>query len=303
MGSGPDSPVGPEDPDRWRGEEDTQRIPRPGAEDEAGGGDGTGSFTEGPDQGPPGWDEDETRHLRGARDQDEPDPSEYGPPSGPGDLRNPPPSIAEEELVGLHHAGEDAGWPIGPRRVMPLEDEPSSLVARYLFPTERYRGEWKRHWIHLQNVFLIAVLATLLLGWLTGFATRENQPGLTTVIVLIWLVVVFWVAWRVADWYFDRFILTNKRVMVINGIITRRVAMMPLLRVTDMKYEQSPLGRMLNYGTFVLESAGQEQALREVKHLPNPNELYLRVVEEMYEPQAVEARLGRSADAVEAEDA
>jgi hypothetical protein len=78
---------------------------------------------------------------------------------------------------------------------------------------------------------------------------------------------------------------------------------MPLLRVTDMKYEQSPLGRMLNYGTFVLESAGQEQALRTVKHLPNPNELYLRVVEEMYEPQAVEARLGRSADAVEAEDA
>jgi membrane protein YdbS with pleckstrin-like domain len=302
MGSGPDSPVDPDDPDRWRGEEDTQRIRPPGGGDEpeGDGGDGTGSFTEGPGAPPPGWDEDETRVLRG---EDHPGRDPYAPPPGPGDLRDPPPSIAEEELVGLHYGGDDAGMPIGPRRVMPLEDEPSSLVARYLFPTERYRGEWKRHWIHLQNVFLIAVLATLLLGFLTGFATRENQPGLTTVIVLIWLVVVFWVAWRVADWYFDRFILTNKRVMVVNGIITRRVAMMPLLRVTDMKYEQSPLGRMLNYGTFVLESAGQEQALRTVKHLPNPNELYLRVVEEMYEPQAVEARLGRSADAVEAEDA
>ncbi|MQA28152.1 MAG: hypothetical protein GEU94_22505, partial [Micromonosporaceae bacterium] len=49
---------------------------------------------------------------------------------------------------------------------------------------------------------------------------------------------------------------------------------------------------MLNYGTFVMESAGQDQALREIKHLPNPNELYLRVCEEMYEPEAVEARLG-----------
>ncbi|MBX6356216.1 MAG: PH domain-containing protein [Micromonosporaceae bacterium] len=304
MGSGPDSPVGPDDPDRWRGEEETQRIPRPGADDDSQGegGDGTGSFTGGPDEAVPGWDEDGTQAPRGAAD-DEPDPGDYGPPPGPGDLREPPPSIDEEELVGLHYAGEDPGMPIGPRRVMPLEDEPSSVVARYLFPTERYRGEWKRHWIHLQNVFLIAFLATLLLGFLTGFTTRNNQPGLTTVIVLIWLFVVFWVAWRVADWYFDRFILTNKRVMVVNGIITRRVAMMPLLRVTDMKYEQSPLGRMLNYGTFVLESAGQEQALREIKHLPNPNELYLRVVEEMYEPQAVEARLGRSADAVEAEDA
>ena len=72
--------------------------------------------------------------------------------------------------------------------------------------------------------------------------------------------------------------------------------MMPLVRVTDMKYEQTPTGRALNYGTFVLESAGQEQALREIKNLPNPNELYLRVVEEMYEPQAVEARLGKEAD-------
>ena len=43
--------------------------------------------------------------------------------------------------------------------------------------------------------------------------------------------------------------------------------------------------------TFELESAGQEQALRSITNLPNPNDLYLRIVEEMYEPEAVEARL------------
>ena len=64
----------------------------------------------------------------------------------------------------------------------------------------------------------------------------------------------------------------------------------------DVDLVQSPLGRMLNYGTFELESAGQEQALRKINNLPNPNELYLRVVEEMYEPQAVEARLGKDGD-------
>src|SRR4051812_3528197 len=206
------------------------------------------------------------------------DPGEYEPPV-----------FTEEELEGLDDSG-------GPRRVLPLEDEPTTLVARYLFPTERYRGEWKRHWIHLSTPLGIGAGATLALGYLAGFLTRQNVNGLVTVAVLIWLAVIGWVAWKVFDWYFDRFILTNKRVMVVNGIVTRRVAMMPLLRVTDMKYEQSALGRMLSYGTFVLESAGQDQALREVKHLPNPNELYLRVVEEMYEPQAVEARLGKDGD-------
>jgi uncharacterized membrane protein YdbT with pleckstrin-like domain len=84
--------------------------------------------------------------------------------------------------------------------------------------------------------------------------------------------------------------------MVVNGLVTRTVGMMPLVRVTDMKYQQSALGRMLNYGTFVVESAGQDQALRRVPTLPNPNELYLRIVEEMYEPEAVEARLAQVPD-------
>ena len=206
------------------------------------------------------------------------------------------PVFTEEELEGLGPDGAVSG---GPRRVLPLEDEPTTLVSRYLFPTERYRGEWKRHWIHLSGPLGIGAGATLLLGYLAGFLTRQNIDGLVTAAVLIWLAVIGWVAWKVFDWYFDRFILTNKRVMVVNGIITRKVAMMPLLRVTDMKYEQSALGRLLSYGTFVLESAGQDQALREVKHLPNPNELYLRVVEEMYEPQAVEARLGKDGEAGE----
>lgn len=203
------------------------------------------------------------------------------------------PVFTEEELQGLGDDGPGGG---STRRVLPLEDEPTTLVSRYLFPTERYRGEWKRHWIHLITPLSIGVGATLIFGYLAGFLTRQDLNGLVTAAVLVWLAVIGWVAWKVFDWYFDRFILTNKRVMVVNGIITRKVAMMPLLRVTDMKYEQSALGRLLNYGTFVLESAGQDQALREVKHLPNPNELYLRVVEEMYEPQAVEARLGKDGD-------
>lgn len=203
------------------------------------------------------------------------------------------PEISEEEISGL---GGGTGVPISPRRVLPLEDEPSALVARYLFPTERYRGEWRKHWIHLLNHIVVGAVATLALGYLTGYLAKQNMASLSAIAVLIYAGVMGWVAWSVVDWHFDRFILTNKRVMVVKGLITRNVAMMPLLRVTDMKYEQSPLGRMLNYGTFVLESAGQDQALREVKHLPNPNELYLRVVEEMYEPAAVEARLGREAE-------
>ncbi|MEV4385541.1 PH domain-containing protein [Micromonospora sp. NPDC049580] len=289
MGSPSGPPFDPDDPDRERRERDTEPIPRIGPDDGPGYGAGPG-LSDGPSLS------DDVGYGEG--------PGYAGEGrSGRGWIRDPeaayqPPQISEDELAGLR-ADATGGTP---RRVLPLEDEPSSLVARYLFPTERYRGEWKRHWIHLTNPILIGIAATFVLGYLSGFLAGNNVGALTTIAVLLWFAVMGWVAWRVADWWYDRFILTNKRVMVVNGIVTRKVAMMPLVRVTDMKYEQTPTGRALNYGTFVLESAGQEQALREIKNLPNPNELYLRVVEEMYEPQAVEARLGKEADEAKADD-
>jgi uncharacterized membrane protein YdbT with pleckstrin-like domain len=182
--------------------------------------------------------------------------------------------------------------------VAPLQRGPSYLVARYLFPTERFRGEWRRHAIFLSTPLTVAVVATLALGGLSGFmagyAERSSWDYAGWVMplsIVLWVLIMAWVGWRVAYWHFFRFILTNKRIMLVQGIIARDVAMMPLLRVTDMKYVQSPLGRVLNYGTFVIESAGQDQALREIDYLPHPNDIYLWVVEEMYEPAAVAARL------------
>lgn len=289
MGNPSGEPPDREDDERRRRDRDTEPLPRARP---------SGAPSPG---GPPSYDD-----ASPYSDESLQDTSGYGGfQSGRAWVRDADspyvnPEISEEELAGLRV--DASGMPLGTRRVLPLEDEPTSLVARYLFPTERYRGEWKRHWVSLATPLLVGILATFVLGYLSGFLAGQDVGALTTVAVLLWFAIIGWVAWRVADWYYDRFILTNKRVMVVNGIVTRKVAMMPLARVTDMKYEQTPLGRTLNYGTFVLESAGQDQALREVKNLPNPNELYLRVVEEMYEPQAVEARLGKEADEAKADD-
>jgi membrane protein YdbS with pleckstrin-like domain len=205
--------------------------------------------------------------------------------------------ITEEELGGLRGGATPL---IASRRVVPLEDEASPLVQRYLFPTERFRGEWRRHWIALLREIGIAGGATVALGLLAGYLARiEAAPEIAGFMVIGWFIVLVWVSWQVVDWWYDRFILTNKRVMVVSGVITRNVAMMPLQRVTDMKYVQNALGRVLNYGTFELESAGQDQALRSIPYLPSPNELYLRIVEEMYEPEAVEARLAGAPDSID----
>lgn len=207
-----------------------------------------------------------------------------------------PPRVTPEELAGLRSAAtEPVGVPGSPEVAA---QGPSVLVGQYLFPTEQFRGEWRRHLIHLVPPAAASLAATAVLAVLAILAEPArvyieqyaNPAVVLAIAALLWLGTLAWAGWQFALWHHDRFILTNKRVMAVSGIVTRDVAMMPLQRVTDMKYEQSVLGRFLNYGTFVLESAGQDQALREIPHLPRPNELYLRVVEEMYDPSAVEAR-------------
>ena len=42
-------------------------------------------------------------------------------------------------------------------------------------------------------------------------------------------------------------------------------------------FQRSAMGQLLGYGEFILESAGQDQALRNVDYIPYPEQLYLEV--------------------------
>ena len=82
---------------------------------------------------------------------------------------------------------------------------------------------------------------------------------------------------KVWEWAVTYFVVTSQRFVLATGVITRKVNMMPLAKVTDMTFQRSPMGRLLGFGEFILESAGQDQALTNVDYLPYPEQLYLEV--------------------------
>src|SRR3982751_4593582 len=57
----------------------------------------------------------------------------------------PPPQIDAEEVAGLQ--GSPGSIRLGPPVYTvdgrPIQDEASKMVGQYLFPTEKFRGEWK----------------------------------------------------------------------------------------------------------------------------------------------------------------
>jgi len=85
---------------------------------------------------------------------------------------------------------------------------------------------------------------------------------------------------RVLRWSsFQRTYLTDRRIMEVDGFLGTKVNSMPLTKVTDVMLHRSTLGEILGYGTFRVESAGQDQALGRLDHLIEPERFHHLVVE------------------------
>jgi len=157
------------------------------------------------------------------------------------------------------------------------------LVGKYLLPAERVVVAMRRHWVALTIPLLIAglgLLATLALD----VALPASAGLIRDLVWLAWSATVWYLGWRVVHWWSDRFVVTDKRVMLVHGLLRRDVDMMPLSKVTDMRYERSIGGRLLGYGVFVMESAGRDQALSRVGHIWEPDWLYREICALLFTP-------------------
>jgi membrane protein YdbS with pleckstrin-like domain len=158
-------------------------------------------------------------------------------------------------------------------------------IECYLLPTERRVVAVRRHWSRLGEPFGTALVGLFILLWLDN-ALPTRLPLVRDVMLAGWVVLMARLTWRVLEWRADWFVVTDRRLLLRTGIITRKVAMMPLIKVTDMSYARPPVGRVLGYGEIVIESAGHDQALRRIRHLPHPDALYLEICELLFGPKA-----------------
>lgn len=145
--------------------------------------------------------------------------------------------------------------------------------ARYVVGRERLVFTTRRHPATVVEPLLTSVAAFVVVMWLVWELDPVLGDGVL-VLFLVWLVALGRFVYRAAEWWFSWFGATDRRLLLTTGLVTHKVAMMPLEKVTDMSYTRSALGQVLGYGRFVLESAGQEQALRTINFIPHPDATY-----------------------------
>ena len=136
-----------------------------------------------------------------------------------------------------------------------LRDEGEVIV-------DEVRHHWAAYWLAA-----IEAVAALFLLVATPFV-NVNIAWIFLVAAFGLLLHALWITLRE---HRDRFVITNMRVFRVHGVLSTHLATMPLIRILDISVKRPLHGRILAFGHFMFESAAQEQGLRDIRYVGDPD--------------------------------
>ncbi|MCW2542917.1 MAG: rane-flanked domain protein [Frankiales bacterium] len=135
------------------------------------------------------------------------------------------------------------------------------------------------HW----KMLVLPMLALLVTLAVAGFllAVVDDSIGryvivAGAVIMLVLFFIVPFLRWRTT-----LFVITDKRVVVRTGILSRTGRDIPLNRVNDVTFSHNLLERVLGCGTLIVESAGErgQVELDDIPHVEKVQHTLYELVE------------------------
>jgi uncharacterized membrane protein YdbT with pleckstrin-like domain len=133
---------------------------------------------------------------------------------------------------------------------------PAKAPIVHATPDERVYFDVRRHGVVLLRPFLWATALTIVGVFL--LAMPWPVPILAPIVIGIGAISAFSAVWR---WDRTRFVVTTEKVFLVQGVARKRASAVRLHGLRSISLEQSPLGRVLGYGTL---HAGP----LEIEHVP-----------------------------------
>lgn len=160
---------------------------------------------------------------------------------------------------------------------------PVAYPDQLLADDERVVKHLHPHWITL---LVPAVLLVVVVGLVSFLAAIFPDGSLQSVgrivlvaigaVAVIVVVLIPWLRWRTTH-----YVLTTHRLMTRVGILNHTGRDVPLNRINNAMYEQSFWERIINSGTLVVESAGEDgqQVFKNIPDADQTQQLINRLVE------------------------
>jgi uncharacterized membrane protein YdbT with pleckstrin-like domain len=150
------------------------------------------------------------------------------------------------------------------------------------------------------KVLLWPAFVLLLAGAVGGYTVGIVPDGVVqpwlrgAVVVVALLVLLRFVVWPFLVWWNTVYAVTNRRLIVRQGVLSRAGHDMPLSRLNDVSFSHNLVERVLGCGTLVVESAGErgQLSLADVPHVEKVQRTLYRLSDEARAaaPAAVDGR-------------
>ena len=109
-------------------------------------------------------------------------------------------------------------------------------------------------------IFVAAIVLIVLRLQMTGSGPLEQ--GLGIIILALLVVSLAWLGKHYWSWYAQDYIVTNRRVLKVEGILNKRSADSSLEKINDAVLDQNLAGRILGYGDLDIMTASEESVDR-----------------------------------------
>lgn len=158
-----------------------------------------------------------------------------------------------------------------------------AIADRYLSDDEELVYVARQHWTLLAGEFVALLLIIGVVGTALFFMPWNEDWSLIAggVVVAVGVVaaLAFWFV-PMLKWATTVYILTNRRLMMRDGIISKQGRDMPLTRVNDVSFNITLWERIMRYGTLSVQSASEQEGMV-LQRVPKPqwfqSEIYRQV--------------------------
>lgn len=160
--------------------------------------------------------------------------------------------------------------------------------TRLLGSDEQIVMELRPHWKELVWPTVLSVLGTAVAVYVVTIAPDGGgQVWLRGAVGLVWLVVMArWALWPLLKWWFTQYTVTDRRLILRTGVLSRQGHDIPLQRINDVSFSNTWFERILGCGTLTVESAGErgQIVLNDIPHVEDvQRDLYELVVRDQRE--------------------
>jgi uncharacterized membrane protein YdbT with pleckstrin-like domain len=122
----------------------------------------------------------------------------------------------------------------------------------------RYRG--RQHWLaplsDARNAVLLLLLGVVIM-FLAAYLNFFNPVGFVGIVVA--LVAVVWIAIVYFTWRAQEYLITNRRVLKVEGLLDKKAGDSSLDKINDAVLKQGILARLLGYGDLEVLTANEQQ--------------------------------------------